>query len=153
MKKFNFKLENILSIRRKLESQAKMNFGIARARLNDEEKKLEVIENRIEDYLELLKKASSGDVNLKEVARCNDGIIVLENRKKIQQSEVKRAENQLELMRSRLNQAMLDRKTIEHLREEKVADYLTEINIDERKQIDELVSYRKSNKEQNSNVE
>ena len=60
---------------------------------------------------------------------------------------VKRAEKQLELMRTRLNTVVMERKTIEKLREKRFAEYLQEYNDEERKQVDELVSYRHSTAE------
>ena len=60
---------------------------------------------------------------------------------------VKRAEKQLELMRTRLNTVVMERKTIEKLREKRFAEYLQEYNNEERKQVDELVSYRHSTAE------
>ena len=36
MKKFSFDLQGVLEIKQKLEGQAKINFGIARAKLNAE---------------------------------------------------------------------------------------------------------------------
>ena len=60
---------------------------------------------------------------------------------------MKRAEKQLELMRTRLNTVVMERKTIEKLREKRFAEYLQEYNNEERKQVDELVSYRHSTAE------
>ena len=50
-------------------------------------------------------------------------------------------------MRTRLNTVVMERKTIEKLREKRFAEYLQEYNNEERKQVDELVSYRHSTAE------
>ena len=42
MTKFTFRLESILSIKMKLEEQAKMEFGAAKMKLNEEQEKLDI---------------------------------------------------------------------------------------------------------------
>ena len=142
MKKFYFDLQGVLEIKQKLEGQAKINFGIARAKLNAEEAKRDEMIARRNDYSGKLEALMSGDLNLVEIARCEDAIDIIDEQLAQQQLMVKRAEKQVELMRSRLNTVVMERKTIEKLREKRFADYLREYNDEERKQVDELVSYR-----------
>ena len=40
MAKFKYRMQNILDVKRKLEEQEKINYGIANAKLEDEKKKL-----------------------------------------------------------------------------------------------------------------
>ena len=49
MARFRFPLQNILNMKEKLEEQAKNEYGQANARLLAEEKKLEQLNNRVED--------------------------------------------------------------------------------------------------------
>ena len=142
MKKFSFDLQGVLEIKQKLEGQAKINFGIARAKLNAEEAKRDEIIARKNEYGERLKALMNGDLNIVEIARCEDAIDIIDEQLSQQELMVRRAEKQVELMRQRLNTVVMERKTIEKLREKRFADYLKEYNDEERKQVDELVSYR-----------
>ena len=147
MKKFNFDLQGVLEIKEKLEGQAKINFGIARARLTAEENKRDEILARKEEYRARLEKLVNGDLDVTEIGRCSDAIDIIDEQLSNQEMMVKRAEKQLELMRTRLNTVVMERKTIEKLREKRFAEYLQEYNDEERKQVDELVSYRHSTAE------
>ena len=50
MAKFTYKMQNILDIKYKLETQAKTSFSIAAANLNREEEKLETLRQRKKGY-------------------------------------------------------------------------------------------------------
>lgn len=144
MTKFVFELQGVLEIKQKLEGQAKVNFGVARAKLNAEEEKLEGIQKRLAEYRDMLSDTMSGDIDLREVNRLGDAIDIMEEQEVQQKMAVSRAEKQVDLMRTRLNSVMMERKTIEKLREKRFAEYLLEYNAEERKAVDELVSYRHS---------
>ncbi len=142
MKKFSFDLQGVLEIKQKLEGQAKINFGIARAKLNAEEAKRDEIIARKNEYGKRLEALMNGSLNIIEIARCEDAIDIIDEQLSQQELMVRRAEKQVELMRQRLNTVVMERKTIEKLREKRFSDYLKEYNDEERKQVDELVSYR-----------
>ncbi len=148
MNKFSFKLEGILSIRLKLEEQAKMEFGNARARLNEEEEKLDGLENRKLGYENEMRKVMLEKLDVKKINSLHAAIEVMKDKIKTQKLAVKRAENQVELARIRLNTAVQERKTIEKLKEKEFEEYMKEYNAEESKQVDELVSYRFGSAEQ-----
>jgi flagellar FliJ protein len=64
---------------------------------------------------------------------------------KLQQVEVKKAEQQLEAARIRLNDAMVERKTHENLKEKAFEAFMLEYEAEQRKEIDELVSFKYNN--------
>lgn len=142
VKKFVFELEGILSIKQKLEAQAKMDFGLAQARLNAEQDRQKMLEMKCDEYRDRQREAAAGLIDLAEVNRCRSAIENYEERIEEQKLAVRRAERQVELMRAKLRNAMVERKSIARLREKKFAEYMQEFNADERKQIDELTSYR-----------
>ena len=148
MNKFSFKLEGILSIRLKLEEQAKMEFGNARARLNEEEEKLDGLENRKLGYENEMREVMLEKLDVKKINSLHAAIEVMKDKIKTQKLAVKRAENQVELARIRLNTAVQERKTIEKLKEKEFEEYMKEYNAEESKQVDELVSYRFGSAEQ-----
>lgn len=144
MKKFAFDLQGILNIKEKLEGQAKINFGIAMARLNAEEEKRDAILSKLNEYRDNLTVLMSGPLDLLRINRCEDAIDIYKDKLANQELMVKRASKQVELARAKLNAVMTERKTIEKLREKRFNEYINEINAEERKEIDELTSYRHS---------
>lgn len=142
MTKFSFKLDGILSIKTKLEEQAKMEFGNARARLNAEEEKLAVLVGRRESYEDELRSIMLEKLNIIKMNSLHMAIDVLKEQIKSQKMAVKRAENQVEIARIKLNEVVQERKTLEKLKEKELEQYMKEFNAEESKQVDELVSYR-----------
>lgn len=144
MEKFRFTLQGVLDIKEKLEEQAKSAFGAARARLTAEEDKRDAILKRLSDYREQLAGLMEGDIDLCKIRRCEEAIDVIGEQLDAQKMVVRRAEKQLELARTKLNTAMAERKTLDKLKEKQFEEYKQEYDREERKQIDELVSYRHS---------
>lgn len=144
MKKFNFKLQGVLSIKEKLEGQAKVEFGLCMARLNEEEARRDEVISRINSYEDMLRELVVGEIDLKKISACRDAIDILGEELKECELAVKRAAKQVELARAKLTSIMTERKTISRLKEKSFENYLEEMKAEERKEIDELVSYRHS---------
>ena len=142
MKKFIFDLQGVLGIKEKLEGQARVDFGMARARLTAEEEKREALISRRKGYEEELKNTMTGALDIIEMNRLKNAVDVMNESIRVQESAVKRAERQVESARLKLNKVVQERKTIEKLREKKFAEYMKEIDAEESKTVDELVSYR-----------
>ncbi len=142
MKKFAFDLQGVLEIKEKLEGQARVDFGVARAKLTAEEEKKELLIQQRNGYEEKLKDTMTGRLDVLEVNRLRSAVSVMSERIRVQDTTVKRAERQLESARIKLNRVVQERKTIEKLREKKFEEYMKETDAEERKLVDELVSYR-----------
>ena len=65
----------------------------------------------------------------------------MKTRIRAQVFEVHKAEKQLDIVRQRLNEVMIERKTYEKLREKKFDEFKAELLYEENKVVDELVSY------------
>ncbi len=142
MAKFIYRMQNILDIKYKMEAQAKSSYASAQLRLNEEESKLETMfaEKR---YLEdEYRRLASGAINVKELIEGKRAIDYQRNAIKRQLVEVKVAQKNLDAARARLNEVMKDRKTHEKLRENAFDEFLMELSAEEKKEIDELVSYK-----------
>ncbi|MBO4414955.1 MAG: flagellar export protein FliJ [Lachnospiraceae bacterium] len=142
MKKFIFDLQGVLEIKQKLEGQARVDFGVARSRLTAEEEKKEALVQQRNGYAEELRETMTGPLNIKEMNRLKNAVDVMNERIRVQDAAVKRAERQVESARIKLNKVVQERKTIEKLREKKFEEYMKEIDAEESKTVDELVSYR-----------
>ncbi len=145
MTKFIYKLENILNIKYKLEEQAKASYGIAQMKLNEEEGKLFALRLKIVKYQGRIRKLIQADLKLCDIQKCEEAVEITKYHIKLQLIAVKKAEQQLENARIRLNAAMLERKTHENLRENALNNFFIEYESEQRKEIDELVSFKYNN--------
>ncbi|MDF2906552.1 MAG: hypothetical protein K0R34_1873 [Herbinix sp.] len=144
MKKFRYSMENLLQVKKKLEDQAKIAYGVARLRLTKEEEKLEQLKKRKDGYENELRSLRSAKLDLLKIRQCEQAVEIMVHNIKQQTTAVKNAAHRLEIARIRLNDAMVDRKTQERLKEKAFNEYLLEFNAEEQKEVDELNSFNYS---------
>ena len=142
MARFRYRMQNILDVKEKMESQAKNEFAIANARLAEEEKKLEILHERKRSYEEDLRNLYNSALDIEEINHTRDAIDNLTERIAIQNEQVKQAQHNVDLAREKLTLAMQERKTHEKLKERQFEEFLQEEAARESKEIDELVSFR-----------
>ncbi len=141
MAKFIFRMQNILSIKERLESQEKTAYAQAAAKLAAEEEQLRRLMAQRNNYEVQLRDAASDTLNLKAMHRLNEALEVMKLLIQRQYLNVKVAEKNLDAARGRLNKAMQERKTYEKLKEKAFDEFKLELNAEEKKEIDELVSF------------
>lgn len=142
MAKFRYRMQNILDVKEKLETQAKNEFAIASAVVAEEEEKLKALVSRENDYREYLKRLQNGDLNFKEIKETAQAIESMKYLIEAQKVVLAKAENVLELRRVALAEAMQDVKTHEKLKEKQFQQFMADEAAKESKEIDELVSFR-----------
>ncbi|SDZ85982.1 flagellar FliJ protein [Pseudobutyrivibrio sp. ACV-2] len=147
MAKFVYRMQNILELKRKIEEQEKANFGMATARFNEEQNKLRDLMIRQAGYEKRLKELSIGDIDIKAIKTCKSSITSMKVALRNQMFEVSKAQKAMENARKRLNAVMMERKMHEKLREHAFEEFLDEIDREESKITDELVSYSYFNTE------
>ena len=141
MAKFRYRMQNILDIKEKMENQAKTAYGMANAKLAAEQQKLQDILIRRAGYESKARELVSGSINVLEIRECRKAIDVLKSKQRSQMMNVHAAERDVELARKQLNEAMVERKTHEKLKEKAFEEFKQELLHEESKEIDELVSY------------
>ncbi len=141
MAKFLYRMQNILDIKLKLETQAKMAFRVANQKYEDEQKILQEYVIRRMGYEKKLKETMQGDVNVKSVMHAREDFNTMKNIVRRQMMEVHKAEKALDKAREELNSVMQERKIHEKLREKAFDEFKHELAVEENKEIDELVSY------------
>ena len=142
MAKFVFPMESILSIKYKLEDQAKAEYGLEIAKLHEEEEKLERLEERKQKFQAELREAVSDRLDIRRIKELENSV---ENDKyniNIQKLIIHQQELKVEEAREKLDEAMKERKTFEKLKEKAFEEFKLEIEAQERKEVDELVSFR-----------
>lgn len=148
MAKFFYRMQSILDIKYKLEEQAKQEFSAAQNRYLEETGRLEAFRKRKEAYLMEMRGYAKERLDVLELERCNQAVSVMEDRIREQKEVVFRTMAEVDKARMKLNQCMQERKTHEKLKEHQFEEFLQELNAEERKEIDELVSYRYSRSEE-----
>lgn len=167
MAKFIYKMQNILDVKIRLEDQAKTAYSNAKAKLDEEEAKLQMLQDKRIEY-ENKTKASmqaeplfepaddefrgmreSGSIpkrlNIQEIMYYENAIETTKYHIKLQIVKVRQAERNLEIAREKLNKAMMERKTLEKLKENAFEKFRIELDLAERKEVDELVSFKYNN--------
>ena len=141
MAKFVYRMQNILNIKQKLETQAQMAYSIANQTDMDEQKVLQQYLIRRVGYEKQLKEAVQGNLDLQEVAHARANVNDMKTIVRRQMMNVHTAEKEMEDARAALNEVMQERKVQEKLREKAFEEFKQELAAAETKEIDELVSY------------
>ena len=142
MAKFIFKMESILSVKTKLEDQAKAEYGIETMRLREEEHKLMLLENRKSGFEQQLFEAVSDRLVILSIKRLEDNVENLKYNIKLQIIVIRKQEERVAQARAKLDNAMKERKIYEKLKEKAFEEFKAEVNAQEQKEIDQLVSFR-----------
>lgn len=141
MKKFRYSMESILKIKLKLEDQAKLAYASARNRLTEEERKLYMMEQKKASYEQQKREHSSSKLNIRKIKQLSESIEIMKSNIKQQTVVVRAAAQRLEIARIRLEEAMIERKTQEKLKEKAWQEYMMEYEAEEQKDIDQRNSF------------
>ena len=150
MARFRFSMESVLNIKKKLEEQAKNEYGQANARLFREQEKLNTFLMRREEAKQKLKLILCETLSMTELRKMEDAVEVLSFYVVQQQLEVKRCEKEVEIAREKLTEAMKERKIFDKLKEKAYEEFLKEENWKEQKEVDELMSFKHGSKINNA---
>lgn len=142
MAKFTYKMQGILNVKEKLETQAKNEFAIAAAELRTQEERLCELVDRENGYEEELAALYTNNLDLPKIIETQDAIELIKYQIRMQKLRVKSAEKNLEEKRVQLQEAMQERKTHDKLKEKEFEQFLKDEAAAENKEIDEIVSYR-----------
>ncbi len=145
MAKFIYKMQNILNIKMRLETQAKTEFAEAVTRLEQEKEKMRQLIARKRRYEDDIKAMAEKKLDVNELRRSNDSVKAMMELMKQQAVTVRIAERNLDHARQKLNESMQDRKIHEKLKEKAFDEFKLELNDEEKKEIDELVSFSYNN--------
>lgn len=142
MAKFLYKMQSILDVKEKLESQAKIEYSIANNKLLEEEEKLRKFQKKKSGYERQYRLKMEDILDIQEINLLLRSIDIMKEIIKQQSVAVIIARKNLEAARQKLQREMQERKTHEKLKEHAFENFLTELNMAENKEIDELVSYQ-----------
>ena len=142
MAKFRYRMQNILDIKYKLEEQAKQHYMEVRRKLNEAEMLLDSLKDRKEAYFKTYRKLVSEKLDILEIENCKEAILIMDEYIADQSEVVAAIEKELEQAEIAMKEAMKERKIHEKLKENQFETFLQELNQEESKEIDQLVSYQ-----------
>lgn len=142
MARFVFSMESILQIKLKLEDQAKAEYAVQMAELQREQEKLELLQKHKDEVQEQLRQQISAVLNLFRIRQLENGVENIKYNIRLQKVVVFNQQKKVSQAREKLNEAMKERKTYEKLKENAFEDFKKELNAEEQKEINELVSFR-----------
>lgn len=142
MAKFFYRMQNILDIKYKLEDTAKQEYANARRILNIEEDKLSAMRYRKDEYEELYSSLLLGELDFQKIQETVNAIYIFNIKIEEQTEVVRKKSKELEKARAKLKQVMQERKMHEKLKEKQFEEFVQEINDQEKKETDQVVSYQ-----------
>ena len=141
MSKFVYRMQNILDLKEKLETQARMAYATQRAVLSREEEKRDALIARKEKLEQEIRDMTGGNLKALDLKHASEGITTMKYLIADQEKAVLREERVLDARRAELEEIMKERKAQEKLREKAFAQFLKDENAAESKMVDELTSY------------
>lgn len=138
---FRYRMQSILNIKVKMETQAKQEFAVVKLALDAQEEKLVFLQDRKKKYENEARGLLSGGLLLQDIIENKSAILRMMDMIEEQMVQVRLAEHKLEQARQRLQEVMQERKTHEKLREKAFDEFLQEEKQRESKEIDQLTSY------------
>ncbi len=140
VKKFKFRLEKLLKIKKQEEKQLQGEFFNLKNELYEIERKIEKKKKEIDNSFLLLKKEKRSGVDFIEKWQRYISLLKSEKRKLENQKNQKNTEVQEKM--NELLEKIKERKSVEILREKKFQAYLKELNKEEQNFIDEINTSR-----------
>ena len=141
MARFRYRMQGILDIKLKMETQARQEFAQAKATVDQEEELLEAFKERKRMYEEQAAQLLKGRLDVLEIVANKEAIIHAEEAIAEQKIRVEAARAKLDEVRDKLKNIMQERKVHETLKDKAFEEFLMEEKQQESKEIDELTSY------------
>ncbi|MDE5952412.1 MAG: flagellar FliJ family protein, partial [Acetatifactor sp.] len=106
MARFRYRMQSILDIKLKMETQAKQEFAAAQLRLNEEEERLKALRERKAGYERKAREQLLGELNCRDMAENKEAILRMDEYIALQRLQVREAEKRVEQARERLTEVI-----------------------------------------------
>ena len=146
MAKFQFSLQQYLGVKEQIEDQKELEYAHALRKVEEEKQKLAEMLQQREENIEALRSTLAKSISPLEIRRFNNVIERLKHQIRVQEERVAVAKSMAEAKRQELVQAMKERKALEIVRDNAQEEFRLEENLAEQKQVDELVSFKYTDK-------
>jgi len=143
---YKFRLQKLLDYKTKVEEEKKNKLGSAVKRLEKEKRKMAELKKEFSDMQSLFQEKTSQGMAVNELKILANYIDYYKRGIKAQKVRIKMAEDYLSACREELIAATREKKMIEKIKEKDYSKYLYEEQKKEEKLVDDLVSFKESNK-------
>ncbi len=143
---YKYKMQGVLDIKEKLETQSKQEFANANLKLMEEVALLEQIRQRKQEYIDEGVQLRLKVIDPVAIDINKRSVEVMEDNEKAQEREVAVARKNVEAARKKMMDARTETKIYEKLKENDFKEFMIEEGKAESKEIDELNSFRFSEK-------
>ncbi len=147
MGKYSFKFQTMLSLKEKMQEQKEIEYGIAVQKLEEEKTILNEKYEAREKMVENFRQSVSESINPKNITDYNYYINRLSKEIDAQKNVIEKCEEETKEKQRELFKALSETKMFEKLKEKGLEEYIKEQKIEENKMVDEIVTYRYTNKE------
>lgn len=141
MARFRYRMQSLLDIKSKLETQAKQEFAAAKMALDIENERLEELKKRKASYEAEAEALLNGALRVQDIRDNKNAILKMDDYIIIQRQQIRAAEAKVEAARQKLTGLRQERKMHEKLKEHAFEAFLEEEKKQEGKEVDELTSY------------
>lgn len=142
MKTFKFQLETVLQYKKQVEEEKKRELAIAQKKVIEQQARIDSIGGLISGAADDLRKLVSAAVRIQDVLAQKRYQRALEAKLINARSELKAFGIQESRKRAELLKATKERKILDKLKEKKYRDYLYQLNVEERKFLDEIATVK-----------
>lgn len=144
MKKFKFRLENVLELRTKTLEDRQLEMAAIQVRLNEANNKLDSLEqSRLQAKGDLENILGAGEnIEFIRVKNYQDYIAKLDDDISIQHKVIADIENELELKQEEVREALKAKKMLEKLKEKEYKAFLKDFEQREAKELDDIALTR-----------
>lgn len=146
MARFQYKMQNILNIKEKIEEQKRLELGKAMTTLQMAKEKKSEILGEIEQRVNVFKEQQKEHLNVLDFQRLNNNISYYRQALVLQEKVVIKAVQIVDLKRGVLRKALEERKIQEKLREKAYEVFMEEEKSKEQIILNESVGYRYATK-------
>lgn len=142
MARFIYKMQNILNLKEKMETQAKNEFAEANMKAMEEEELLMAAKRHLEESYAYNRELMGKDhIDVLKLNESEGFIRSAKDQVRAREIQLKMAQKKVEEKRVLMQKAMQERKTQEILKEHAFDEFVAEEKAAESKEIDQLTSY------------
>lgn len=146
MKKFKFKLDPVLNLRKKEEEAIAQELAVVQSERLKILNIIETIESGIQSQYLIIKDTYANSIDINVIRLATQYLKSLKTRKADAEIEVKKKDEEILKIKDRLAEAMKKRKIIEKLKENKFEQYREEFNKNDNFIMDEINNSRQGHK-------
>ena len=124
---FRFKLESVLTVRQNIEEQFQFRLAREQMILNGHTTRLSDLKNRRQDIIASFEEMKKQPLTGSQFRYFMESVRIKEEQIRIQENTIKSQEQVVEEARSKLTQAVQQRKIVEVIREKQLQEYLFDL--------------------------